>query len=428
MDQVCTADSAASDAIRNHYAYSVGDVRVVDGEGVFVRDADGRTLLDCASGTFNLSLGYRHPAVVKAIRDNADRLLHVTSAFQAEPVNELVRKLVEVSPPNISRVHLKVSGGSTANEGAIKMAQRVTGGRDVISMFRSHHGQTLATTAISGNAFRREPFPDFPISKIIVPDPYCFRCFYREDPRSCGMLCVSRIDDFIEFAGSGHPACVIIEPISGNGGNISPPEGYLETLQRFCNERRIPLIFDEVQTGIGRTGSLFAAQHYGVTPDIITTAKGLGSGAQVAAILSSEDMGKLETEQLSFTYGANVLAASVACATLDTIASSAFLHNVQVTGSLIMQRLFDLQRRYRPIADVRGVGLMIGFELAEPDGSPSPALANAIAERAADFGLLLRTSRYGRGNVVKIRPPLVIAADEADLLCDRLEQLLHAVL
>lgn len=414
--------------LRDHYAYSVGDVRIVDGEGVYARSADGRTFIDCASGTFNLSLGYRHPAVVKALHDNADGLIHVTSAFQTDSVNNLVRRLVEISPANISRVHLKVSGGSTANEGAIKMAQRATNGRDVISMFRSHHGQTLAMTAISGNAFRREPFIDFPISKIIVPDPYCHRCFYRQKPQTCGMLCVDRIDQFIEFAGSGKPACVIVEPISGNGGNIVPPEGYLQALQKFCNERGLPLIFDEVQTGLGRTGSLFAAQHYGVTPDIITTAKGLGSGAPVAAVLSTAEMGKLETQELSFTYGANVLAAAVACATIDTINDSAFLDNVKYCGSVILQRLFTMQIRHRQISDVRGVGLMIGFELVNADGTPSAEMANAVADQARAFGLLLRMSQYGYGNVVKIRPPLVISVEESDLLCDRLEQLLNAVL
>ena len=231
--------------IRGLYLFPIGATKIVDGEGIYARDADGNEYIDCASGTFNLSLGYRHPTTVQAIRDNADRLVHVTSSFQTDPVNRLVERLVEVSPANLRKVHVKVSGGSTANEGAIKMAMRQTGGRDVISLFRSHHGQTLATTAISGTAFRREPFPDVPISRLIVPDPYCRRCFYGQKLDSCGTMCVDRIDDFMEFAGSGTTACVMVEPISGNGGNVVPPEGYLPRLQAFCRERSIPLIFDE---------------------------------------------------------------------------------------------------------------------------------------------------------------------------------------
>ena len=414
--------------IRGLYLFPIGATKIVDGEGIYARDADGNEFIDCASGTFNLSLGYRHPTTVQAIRDNADRLLHVTSSFQTDPVNGLVERLVEVSPANLCRVHVKVSGGSTANEGAIKMAMRRTGSRDVISLFRSHHGQTLATTAISGNAFRREPFPDVPISRLIVPDPYCRRCFYGQKPDSCGTMCVDRIDDFIEFAGSGTTACVMVEPISGNGGNVVPPEGYLQRLQAFCGDRSIPLIFDEIQTGIGRTGSMFAAQHFGVEPDIITTGKGLGGGAQVAAILTTDAFDEMETHNLSFTYGANVLAAAVACATLDEISRPGFLDNVKATGHHLLGRLQDLATRHRQVDDVRGVGLMIGFEMVDEAGGCDAALANEIVRKGPQYGLLLRSSQYGRGNVIKIRPPLTLTLDEADLICDRLDQLFQSTL
>lgn len=403
------------------YAYDVEELRIVDGEGVFAYDGEGKSYLDCASGTFNLSLGYRHPAITKTIREQAEGLLHVTSAFRTDPVDELVRRLVDVAPANLQRVHLKVSGGSTANEGAIKLAQRHTGKRDVITLFRSHHGQTMAMTAISGNAFRREPFPDLGLSRTIVPDPYCHRCFYGQKRESCGLMCVDRIDDFIEYASSGSVAAIIVEPISGNGGNIVPPNGYLERLKAFCVERDIVLVFDEIQTGIGRTGSMFAAQHFGVEPDIITTAKGLGGGAQAAAILADAKLGKLDITHLSFTYGANLLAAAVANATVGVIDDKKFLDNVTQMGLAIREGVTAMRRRYAFIDDVRGVGLMIGFEVVDGDGRPSAALASSIAREGRNHGLLLRTSRYGRGNVVKIRPPLVIVESEAAMLLDRLD-------
>ncbi|MGW0517047.1 aspartate aminotransferase family protein [Crossiella sp. NPDC003009] len=413
--------------VRELYSYSVGTVTIVDGEGVYACDAEGNKYLDCAAGTFNLSIGYRHPALVKAIQQQAELLVHASSSFQNHPVNDLVRRLVAVSPENIQRVHLKVASGSDANEGAIKLAQRATGRRDIISLFRGHHGQTMATTAISGNAFRRAPFPEVGISRLIVPDPYCHRCFYGQRRETCGLMCVNRIDDFIEFASSGSVAAVIVEPITGNGGNVVAPEGYLARLREFCDERDIVLIFDEIQTGIGRTGRMFAAEHFGVQPDVITIGKGLGGGAQVAAMLSDPKLGPLETEYLSFTSGANVLAAAAANAVLSVVDDEAFLANVRAVGAHILRRLTELRNRHRCVDDIRGVGLMIGFEVVDQDGTPSPALTNEIVRKGREHGLLLRSSRYGLGNVVKIRPPLILTHEEADLICDRLDRVLTSL-
>ncbi|WP_242887621.1 aspartate aminotransferase family protein [Actinomadura litoris] len=413
-----------SQAIKDHIYYSVADTRMLRGEGVFLYDSEGRSYIDCAAATFNLSLGYGHPAVIQAIKDQADRLIHLTSGFQSEPINELVGRLVAVSPKNLTKVHLKVSGGSEANEGAIKMAQVATGKRDVITMFRSHLGQSMMMASLSGNAFRKEPFPIIYPGGVHVPDPYCHRCFYKQRRETCGLLCVERIEDFVEFASTGRVAAVVIEPISGNGGNIVPPDGYFDALRAFCDEHGIMLIFDEIQTGVGRTGRMFAAEHFGVEPDAITLAKGLGgSGAQVAGILTSERLAGLPGHHHSFTYGANLLAAAAANVTLDIVGQPAFLANVRAVGDRIMQRLNDLRTRFPQVGDVRGVGLMIGFELETAAGEPDVALTNHLAGVAMNHGLILRTSRYGFGNVLKIRPPLTLTMDEADLICDRLEDM-----
>lgn len=415
--------------IADHIYYPVGEKKMVHGKGVYLFDDEGNSYLDCASATFNLSLGYSHPAVLEAIKGQADQLIHITSSYQSDPVNDLVRRLIEVSPSNITRVHPKVSSGSAANEGAIKMAQYATGRTEVVTLFRSHLGQTMMMASMSGNAFRKAPFPILASGSLQVPDPYCFRCFYGQQRETCGLMCVDRLDDFMEYASSGQVAAIVIEPISGNGGNIVPPDGYMQRLRAFCDERDIVLIFDEIQTGIGRTGQMFAAQHFGVEPDAITTAKGLGgSGAQVAAILTNDRLAGMPAHHHSFTYGSNLLAAAAANVTLDIIRQPEFLSNVRATGNYILGRLADLKRSYRAIADVRGVGLMIGFELSEPDGSPAVRLTNHLAKAATDHGLILRTSRYGYGNVLKIRPPLILTLDQAEQLCDRLEQLLAAEL
>lgn len=242
------------------------------------------------------------------------------------------------------------------------------------------------------------------------------------------MMCVDRIDDFLEYASSGQVAAIIVEPISGNGGNIVPPDGYLEKLRYFCDEHNIVLIFDEIQTGIGRTGHMFAADYFGVQPDALTTAKGLGgSGAQVAGILTNDWLSGMPSYHHSFTYGANLLSCAAASVTLDIVSQPKFLANVTTTGDHIMSRLREMQRRYRFIGDVRGVGLMIGFELIREDGSPAVNLTNSLAKKAGDHGLILRTSRYGYGNVLKIRPPLILTMAEADAICDRVDALLGTV-
>jgi 4-aminobutyrate aminotransferase-like enzyme len=419
---------SAGPDIRDLSYYETLDSTLVHGEGIYVYDAEGKRYIDCGSGTFNLSLGYGHPEIVATIREQAGKLIHSTTPFQNEPVNRLTRRLAELSPKRLTKVHLKVASGSSANEGAVKIAQHMTGKRDIITMFRGHLGQTLAMIALAGNSFRRQPFPyTFP-GAVHVPDPYCYRCFYRERPETCGMLCVERIHDFIEHASSGSVAAVLIEPISGSGGNIVPPRGYLPALRQFCDAHGILLIFDELQTGIGRTGHMFAADHFGVEPDILTIGKGLGgSGAQVAGILTSQELAGLPSYHHSFTFGGNALAAAAADKTLEVISRPGFLENVREVGGYLRERLRDLQRRHRGIGDVRGVGLMIGLEIVTGDGGRDVARTNAIAERAREAGLLLRTSEYGRGNVVKIRPPLILTRQEADLICDRLEQVLIAV-
>ncbi len=408
--------------------YHVEDVRMEKGEGIHIYDSQGKEYIDCASATFNLILGYSNKEVTDAVKEQMENLVHTTSSFQTTAINTMVERLVSIAPKNLTKVHPKVCGGSVANEGAIKMAQYATGKRDVISLFRSHLGQTYMMMNLSGNAFRREPFPSACSMGLQVPDPYCYRCFYKQKPETCNLLCVERINDFIEYASSGQVACMMVEPISGNGGNIVPPVGYLRALKKLCEEQGMALILDEIQTGFGRTGKMFAADYYEVEPNIMTVAKGLGgTGFQVAAILAEEKYAGMEGHHHSFTYGSNVLAAAAASKTLEIIVRPGFLENVQTVGHYIMERLHKMQERFKFMGDVRGVGLMIGIEIIDSEGSPDVALTNRIAKNAMEYGLILRTSRYGFGNVFKIRPPLTITLEEAEELCDRLERTLADV-
>ncbi|MGK4578718.1 aspartate aminotransferase family protein [Kitasatospora sp. HPMI-4] len=414
--------------VLDHYYYLPDKLRVVGGEGVYLYADDGRRYLDCSAGTFNLSLGYAHPEIVETVREQAANLIHVTSKFQTGPLNELVAKLAEVSPPNLTRVHLKSASGSDANESAVKIAQAHTGKSDVVTLFRGHLGQTLAMIGASGAAFRRTPFPSMLPGVVHVPDPHCLRCFYKQERATCGLLCVERINDFIDYASTGRVACVVLEPISGNGGNVVPPDGYLQALKELCEERGIILVFDEIQTGFGRTGQMFAADHFGVAPHMMTFGKGLGgSGMPIAGILTEDRLTGVEGHHINSTFGGNVLAAAAAVKTIEVISRPGFLENVRAVGAHVTTRLRELATRVPFVREVRGVGLMIGIDIVDRAGQPDARLTNHLAELGLEQGLLLRTSLYGHGNVLKVRPALIMTMREADEMCDLLERLFLSV-
>jgi len=424
-----TAATVATDPVLDHYFYPPGNLRATRGDGIYLYDEDGRRYLDCSAGTFNLSLGYSHPEIVQVVREQADDLIHVTSAFQSGPVHALVAALNAIAPPSLTRVHLKSASGSDANEGAVKIAQHHTGKTDVITMFRGHLGQTLGMINASGAAFRREPFPLQLPGVVHVPDADCHRCFYKQQRETCGLLCVERIHDFIDFASSGRVAALVLEPITGNGGNLVPPDGYLQALKDLCEERDILLVFDEIQTGFGRTGQMFAADHFGVIPHMMTFGKGLGgSGMPVAGILMEERLTGLAGHHINSTFGGNVLAAAAAVKTIEIISRPGFLENVRAVGDHIMDRLREMSRSVPFLGDIRGAGLMIGMEVVAEGNVPNAALTNRLAELGLEYGLLLRTSLYGHGNVLKVRPALIMTMEQADEMCDLLEQLFRAAL
>lgn len=232
------------------------------------------------------------------------------------------------------------------------------------------------------------------------------------------MLCVSRIDDFIRYASTGSVACVLVEPILGVGGNIIPPPGYFEALKDFCNERGILLIFDECQTGFGRCGHMFAADYFGVSPHIMTLAKGMsGIGLPIGAILTEERLTGLDKLFHGFTNGGWLPAAAAALKTIEILQRPGFLDNVRSVGTLLRDGLHALGTRFPFIGEARGAGLMIGVEIVQEDGRPDNAAALALQKALLAQGVIVRISEHGRGNVVEVRPALITTGqDVADIL------------
>jgi 4-aminobutyrate aminotransferase len=394
---------------------------VVDGRGLYLRTAGGRTLLDGCSGTFNLPLGYSYPSIVSATRGQLSRVVHVSSELLTAQAAELAELLVAATPPYLDRVWLRDLTGSTAVEGAIKAAQIATGRSEIVSLFYSHHGQTIFSTAISGNAFRRRRIAaTHTVASLKIPAPYCLRCFYEQSYPSCQLLCARRLSEFLEFASSGSIAALIVEPILGNGGNIVPPPGYLAELQSLCRERGILVIADEIQTGVGRTGEFLASTNMGLEPDIVVLGKGLGGiGLPISAIMMRSSLNEMLQWEHSFTSGGNLLALAAAIETVKTITASGFLESVRERGRRLGEGLVAALCGLSAIREIRGVGMMWGVELL--DGEEGRRLANRVREVALrDFDLVVRTSRYGFGNVVKVRPALIATEGEIDEIVRRL--------
>ncbi|MFL6199466.1 MAG: aspartate aminotransferase family protein [Thermoanaerobaculia bacterium] len=399
--------------------------RFRNGRGLRLITEDGEEYVDAVSGTFNLPLGYDHPEVVDAVVEQVKRCAHMSSSYAAPYAQEVLRALTELAPDGIDSGWMRDLTGSTANECAVKIAQKYTGNSDVISFFLSHHGQTAFTTSISGNAFRREGFPDTcnPHS-MKVPAPYCYRCHYKASYPSCGFHCVEAIEDYIRYGSNGSVACLIVEPVFGNGGNIVPPPGYFKALAELCRSAGILLIADEVQTGMGRTGHVFACEALAVEANIITLAKGLGGiGIPVAAVLMESRLDVLRSFDHSFTSGANMLALAAAAATVSVIQREDFLPEVRRKGVVLGELLQGLQEKHPCIGDVRGIGMMWGLEMVGPGGEPDVETTTRVIRAAEErHHLLLRGSRYGFGNVIKVRPALVAADDELHDIVSRLSQ------
>lgn len=406
---------------------SASHVHFTKGRGIRLYTPGNEEYLDAVSGTFNLSLGYSHPEIVQILKEQVEDLVHVSSSFTTDLAEQVLQDILVYAPEHITAGWMRDIIGSTANEGAVKIANKYNGKNEVISLSLSHHGQTLFTTQISGNAFRRKSFSHtISSANAIVPAPYCYRCPYHAKYPGCGYLCTEAIYDHVQYGSSGNVSCIIIEPVLGNGGNIIPPEGYFERLRKICDELDIVLIADEVQTGIGRTGYMFASEHFDIRPDIITLAKGLGGiGIPAAAILYRSELSVLEKFEHSYTSGGNLLTLRAAQKTMEVVSREGFLDNVRVNGRFLGNLLYRLKEDYgHLIGDVRGIGYMWGLEIVDKDGNPDVALTNRIIDTAlADHKLILRSSRYGFGNVVKVRPALTATQSDVEEIYYRLNKL-----
>jgi 2,2-dialkylglycine decarboxylase (pyruvate) len=388
-------------------------------EGCFVYDADGRAILDFTSGQMSALLGHCHPEIREVVARHAARLDHLYSGMLSRPVVDLATELAEVAPGALTR-SLLLSTGAEANEAAIKMAKLFTGHYEIVGFAQSWHGMTGAAASATFSAGRRGYGPAT-VGSFAIPAPYPYRPQFERD----GLYDWSAELDYafalIDRQSSGSLAAFIAEPILSSGGLIDLPLGYLAALKQKCVERGMLLLIDEAQTGIGRTGLMFACQRDGVVPDMLILSKTLGAGLPLSAVVTTAEIEDRCFERGFLFYTTHVndpLPAAVGLKVLEVVRRDRLVERAAVAGRRLEEGLRALQQRFECIGDVRGRGLLLGLEVVRDrrGKAPAPELGAAIARRCMELGLSMNIVQLpGMGGVFRIAPPLTISDAEIDL-------------
>jgi 2,2-dialkylglycine decarboxylase (pyruvate) len=388
--------------------------------GCYVYDGTGRAILDFTSGQMSAVLGHSHPEIVKVASRCLETLDHLYSGMLSEPVIRLADRLVELCPPGLDRVIL-LSTGSESNEAALRMAKLYTGGYEVIGFTQSWHGMTGAAASATYSAGRRGYGPPMPGS-LAIPAPNAYRPRFRHADGSLDWK--TELDDAFELIdrqSSGRLAAFIAEPILSSGGILDLPDGYLAALKAKCIERGALLVLDEAQTGLGRTGRIFAFEHHGVVPDLLTLSKTLGAGLPLAATLASEEVERVCHERGFLFYTTHVsdpMPAAVGLRVIEIVLRDGLAGRAEAAGALLRRGLAALSEEFECIGDVRGRGLLLGVEIVADRGSrkPAPELGARISRRCLDLGLSCNIVQLpGMGGVLRIAPPLTISDAEISL-------------
>lgn len=394
-----------------------------------VTGEDGRAYLDCFSGIAVTNAGHGHPRVLAAARAQMEKLVHCGSYVYYNPrAGELAKRLAEVTPGRLQKSFFG-SSGAEAIEGALRLAKQFTRRKEVVCLTMGFHGRSVGTLSISGNRDRKRGAGPYLSGVAFAPAPYCYRCPLQQKYPGCGLACAEFMDHVLRYQTSGDVAAFIAEPVLGEGGIVVPPDGYFKVATRHIRNEGALFIADEVQSGFGRTGKLFAIEHYGVEPDLLAMAKGIADGFPLSAFIARGEIAAAfkPGDHLS-TFGGNPVSCAAALANIDVLLDEDLPGNALRRGRQIMKRLRALQERCSLIGEVRGKGLMIGVELVTDRRIKTPAAAQARAVRALcrEQGVLFGLGGV-YGNVLRMQPPLVLTAGEADQACDVLQQVLKQV-
>lgn len=398
----------------------------------FCYDAQGNQYLDFFGGIVTVSVGHGNPQVQQAMRQQMEKLVHVSSCFATEPMVALAQKLARISPtPKGDGRPAKTfftNSGTEADETAILAARLYTGSSEVIALRHGYHGRSSLAMAMTGHAAWRLG-PNLPAGVVHAHNAYCYRCPFGLSYPECGVRCATDVEELIKTSTSGKVAAVIAEPIQGVGGFITPPPEYFKIVAEIVRRHGGVVISDEVQTAWGRTGSKwFGIEHWGVEPDIVTSAKGLANGMPIGVTLARADVADAYKGLTISTFGGNPVATAAGSAVLDFIEQQHLLANTQAVGDYLKAGLEKLQEKHPLIGEVRGLGLLLGVELVRDRRSKEPAAkeTNALLGHCRDQRILVgKGGLYG--NVIRISPPMNIGRDDVDEFLRRFDRSLAAV-
>ena len=407
-------------------------IYVEKAEDAWIEDVDGNRYIDFAGGIGCINVGHRRESVVAAVREQLDRYMH--TCVQVTPYEGYVRlaeRMNKVTPGNFLKKTLFVNSGAEAVENAVKIARAHTGRSGIIAFEDAFHGRTMMTLALTSKTHPyKAGFAPFPSDVYRVPFAYCYRCSYSLKYPSCDLFCARHLEDtFKRVVASEDVAAVIAEPVLGEGGFVVPPPDYFKVLIDLCRHHGILFIADEVQSGFGRTGALFASEHYGIEPDLIVTAKSLGGGLPLAAVTGrAEIMDAPGPGGLGGTFAGNPLSCAAALAVLDLFQEENLLARANELGDRFQKRARAWQKRWPLIGDVRGLGGMQAIELVKSPDTREPAKeeTNKITQFCYEHGLIT-ISAGSYGNVIRVLVPLVINDDQMDEGLDVLEAALAQV-
>jgi len=398
------------------------------GEGAIVEDVDGNRFLDFNAGIAVVATGHCHPRVVEAIERQAARLIHMSGTdFYYEEMVALAEKLAAIAPGDAPRRVSFGNSGAEAIEGCIKLARWATRREKIIAFFGSFHGRTMGALSLTARkAVQRAGFGPLVPGVVHAPYPYCYRCPFGKEPEGCAVECVKHVEETLlkTIAPAAETAAIVVEPVQGEGGYIVPPKKFFDELFRVAKQNNILLIFDEVQCGMGRTGKMWAANHFEAVPDIFATAKGIASGMPLGATVARADLMTWPPGAHASTFGGNPVSCAAALVTIALLEEE-LIENAARMGAYLQEYMRDWPRRFPNVGDIRGLGLMIGIELVHNrfTKEKAPELRDRVVGLAFERGLLV----LGAGdNTIRLCPPLVITRDQCDFAVDTLEECLTA--
>ena len=404
-------------------------VEVESAEGTRIRSRSGDEYLDCFSGISVCNAGHGHPKVIAAAKAQIDKLVHCCTYVYYNPVaGQVAEALAHITPGRLQKSFL-ANSGAEAIEGAMRLAKHFTGRNEFVALTHSFHGRTYATLSITGNSGRKRSGGPYMPGVVFAPAPYFYRCPYGSKTEAeCAERSAEELARAIRYQSSGNVAAFIAEPVLGEGGILVPHESYFRLVKEILDEQEILFLCDEVQTGFGRTGKLFAIEHYGVEPEIMMLAKGIADGFPLGAFIARPDIGDAFTpgSHLS-TFGGNPVSCAAALANIEVMRDEKLPENSAARGAQLMAGLQPLANELTLVGEVRGRGLMIGLELVQDaDKTPAVEAAKEVKKRCRDAGILIGVGGTF-ANVVRLQPPLVLSEDEAVRILDVLTKTLRDV-